>query len=77
MWDKDCLVFIEVRYRSKNAYGDAADSVNISKQKKLLKTVLFYLTKNKLHDQHPCRIDVVAIDNIHIEWIKNAIQNQV
>ena len=37
------LVFVEVRYRKQASYGSAAASVTLSKQKKLLATVQFFL----------------------------------
>ena len=77
MQDKHCLVFIEVRYRQNKYYGSAAESITISKQKKLIRSALLYCQKYKV--QSPWRIDVVAItpasldQPLDINWIPSAI----
>ncbi len=79
MQDKDVLVFIEVRARSSNGYGGALSSVTLSKQRKLVKTALYYLLKHNLHDKLPMRFDVVSLDGAQwqITWIKNAFDADV
>lgn len=74
MQDKDYIVFVEVRARSSLAYGNAAESVNINKQRKLIKTAMFYLTSHKLQEKCACRFDVLTLDGVppKINWIKNA-----
>lgn len=71
MQDSDTLVFIEVRYRKNDNYGDAAESVGREKQRKLVFTANQYLI------EHPCdtptRFDVVALTgNQTPQWITNA-----
>ena len=74
MLDGQTLVFVEVRARSHDRYGDGAMSVIASKQRKLLKACSHYLVSHGKYDKIPCRIDVVSLDNQgNIEWIKNAI----
>ncbi|PHS71057.1 MAG: YraN family protein [Methylophaga sp.] len=77
MIDQDTLVFIEVRYRRSAKYGSALESVNHTKQSRIIHTAEFYL------QQHPAeysqyRFDVVAInpikESINISWVKNAFQ---
>ena len=75
------LIFVEVRSRKKSRYGNAASSVNITKQQKLIKTALVYLQKFKSPPN--TRFDVIAIDhhtgddlNAHIQWIQNAFESQ-
>lgn len=79
MRDKETLVFIEVRARTSNAYGGALSSVTISKQRKLVKTALYYLLKHNLHDKLPTRFDVVSLDGAQqqITWVKNAFDADV
>ncbi len=74
MQEDKTLVFIEVRYRNTHKFGGAAASVNLQKQRKIIRTAEHYLQKN--YQQLPaCRLDVVAIDkNKKIDWIKNAIE---
>lgn len=74
MNDKNTLVFVEVRYRKNNHYGDAKESITYKKQQKLQITALHYMQKNNLDRQ--ARFDVIAItgnnNNLCFEWIKNA-----
>jgi putative endonuclease len=77
MQDNQYLVFIEVRYRSQTNYGSSLESINYTKQVKLIKTAEYYLLTSK---KPPCkaRFDVVAIDKINnipnIQWLKNVIE---
>lgn len=72
------IVFTEVRARKKNNLVDSLQSVNASKQKKLIKTALYYLQTNSKLMDYPARFDVIAITNSHAEsqinWIKDAFQ---
>ena len=76
MRDKEVIVFVEVRFRHNNHYGNGAESVTIHKQSKLIKTAQTYLMKNKL-DEVACRFDVIGLSgNLkkpEIEWLVNAI----
>lgn len=54
------LVFVEVRFRTNAHYGNATESVDWKKQRKLRRTVLHYLQKNAT--ARTCaRIDVVGV----------------
>jgi len=54
------LVFVEVRYRSNQHHGNATESVDWKKQRKLRRTGLHYLQKNA--DIDTCaRIDVIGV----------------
>ncbi len=76
MWDKETLVFIEVRFRAQISYATPAETVNAVKQQKILKTARYYLWVNALHAQAACRFDVLAITGPlakpHIQWIQAA-----
>jgi putative endonuclease len=76
MQDGVYLVFVEVRMRRSSTYGSALESVNYSKQKKIIKAASLYLSVNKLHEKYPVRFDVVSLQGIppKIEWIKCAFQ---
>ena len=70
MRDKTCLIFVEVRFRSRDHFGSGAESVSFQKQQRLIKTAQFYLLR---YPQNvPCRFDVLAIRPQNIDWIKNA-----
>ena len=74
MRDGDYLVFVEVRARCSNLFGGPLASVTASKQKKIIKTALCYLSATKSHDKPPVRFDVLGIEGTpsRVTWIKNA-----
>lgn len=75
MQDKDTLVFIEVRHRKQNDYVSGIESINISKQRKIIKAAKYYLLTHKLTNKFSCRFDVVIsehIDKQQFLWIKDA-----
>lgn len=78
MRDDNTIVFAEVRARKQHNLVDSLQSVNASKQKKLIKTALYYLQINQKLMDYPARFDVIAITNSHTEshinWIKDAFQ---
>lgn len=74
MRHNDELVFVEVRLRKHRQFANAAESVTIAKQKKLVKTAAYYLQQQQLSEKANCRFDVIAFAESHQppEWIKNA-----
>jgi len=74
--DKDSLIFVEVRYRKKNAYGGAGASVDRKKQQKIIRTASLYLQKKNITNKVSCRFDVFAIQGdsgrLTYDWIKDA-----
>lgn len=81
MQDNEFLVFVEVRYRNRTQYGHPLETINYAKQKKIIKTIQFFLMQYPKYSQLPCRIDAIAINSQtpsgqeQINWIKNAIQS--
>lgn len=71
MKHKESLVFIEVRYRKNREFGGAAASITRSKQRKIIRTALFYQQK---HAPQSCmRFDVVAIEGDNeLQWFPSA-----
>ncbi|MBK1721733.1 YraN family protein [Thiocystis violacea] len=71
MRDGGVLVFVEVRYRRSAQHGSAAETVDVRKQRRLIKTAGHYLQYNPT--SRPCRFDVVAITgDDQVQWIRNA-----
>ena len=71
MQDQDALVFVEVRYRQNDHHGNAAASVTPVKQKRIIRTALFY--QQRRAPNASMRFDVVAIDGDNEpQWIRNA-----
>lgn len=72
MLDECQLVFVEVKFRSTNSRGCAAEHFTSKKRKKLERAINCYLLQKKLNPHHTnFRIDVVAIDGEQVNWIKN------
>lgn len=75
MKDRECVVFVEVRYRKKQGFGSSAESVTWLKQKKLIRTANYYLVSCKIWSKVSCRFDVLAMDSSDlnaVQWIKDA-----
>jgi putative endonuclease len=68
----DCLVFVEVKYRTKNDFGLPQEAVTKFKQRKIINTAFVYLKSvNKKYSNY--RFDVLAVSNDNkIVHIKNA-----
>lgn len=76
MHDKKEVVFIEVRSRSYTTFGTAIESINKTKQQKVIKSAVCYLQKRKWLDKVNYRFDVVGCSPTTIEWIKNAFSDE-
>lgn len=79
MEDGSCLVFIEVRYRKPNRFASAALSVNLRKQRKLIKAASFFLCRNTRLADRVVRFDVVALDGPSesestLQWLRDAFR---
>lgn len=70
--DGDALVFVEVRQRAGRTHGGAAASITPAKIGRIVRAAQFYLLR--FTPLPPCRIDVVAIDGEHLDWLRDAIQ---
>lgn len=53
-------VFIEIKTRSSNQFGEPQEAVHAQKQAKLMKIAAWYLKKKKLSDT-PIAFDVIAV----------------
>ena len=73
MRDGACVVFVEVKARSRTRYGTPAEFVTASKQKLLTLAAQAYLMKEGLLDS-PARFDVVEVylANGRVSHIENA-----
>jgi putative endonuclease len=72
--DGDTLVFVEVRLRRRSRFGDAADSITIAKERKLVAAAELYLTR--FARTPPCRFDAVLLEGLdarRIEWRRDVI----
>ena len=75
MRDGDSLVFVEVRYRRKAAFGGAAESVSSAKQARIIHCAKCYMMQHRAWNE-PARFDVVCIEGAaprpRIAWIPSA-----
>ena len=73
----ETLVFIEVKSRRSEAYGDPQLAVGHEKQKKISRIAMHYLEEKRLRHR-PARFDVVAVKLLSsghkIELIRNAFE---
>ena len=76
MQDDSVIVFIEVRYRLSANFTSSVESVDVKKQRKIIKTAELFLQKNPKYQDSICRFDVVGLENSlkspTINWITNA-----
>lgn len=73
--DNTEIIFVEVKYRSSNSHGTAAEMVTSKKQQRLQRAAMMWLQDNDPKTERPCRFDVITITNKNytdIEWIQNA-----
>jgi len=73
--DGDSIVFIEVKSRKSETFGEPQEAVGLEKQKKLSRISLHYLQQRHLETCN-ARFDVMAVkllpDGTRIELIQNA-----
>lgn len=70
--DKNTLVFVEVKYRKNDSFGEPYASVDFRKQKKIRDSAVIYLMSKDLYERIPCRFDCISICGNKINWIKDA-----
>ena len=66
------LCFIEVKYRNSTVNGFPEEAVTKNKQHIIYRVAMFYLKKNGIGFESPCRFDVVSILDEKITLYKNA-----
>jgi len=71
--DKNCIVFVEVKYRRTNQYGDALMAVGYAKQKKICRCAEVYCMYHPWVSQ--VRYDVIGITDTKVKWIQNAFEH--
>ncbi|RUM49688.1 MAG: YraN family protein [Hydrogenothermus sp.] len=69
--NKDTLVFVEVRSKSYNKFGNPEETIDKTKQRKIINTAKVFL-KNYNLDFEEIRFDVIAILEENINHIENA-----
>ncbi len=67
----DTWIFVEVKTRTASQEPSAADSITLSKQKKMINAALSYMKKYRLEGEN-MRFDAILIEAGKIEWIPGA-----
>ncbi len=72
--DGNALVFVEVRSRGRQDFGNAAESITLAKQRRIIAAARHYLAE--LPHMPACRFDVVTLDaGGEPAWIKSAFED--
>jgi putative endonuclease len=72
MTENEALVFVEVRLRSNEQYGGAAESITPRKQQRIILAARYYLAHH-VRVLPICRFDAVLLSSNHpVEWIRDA-----
>lgn len=72
------LVFVEVRARSNQRFGGAANSIDPRKQKRIILTAQHYLQRHKECHRRSCRFDVITFEppqsgrSRPVHWFRSA-----
>lgn len=67
------LIFIEIKYRSSDTFGNPLEAVNRKKQIRISKAAMQYYAQNGYEEGISCRFDVIAIyKDGTIQHIENA-----
>lgn len=79
MLDGSCLVFVEVRYRTRAGFGSAVETVDRHKRARLVAAAAKFLAAHKAYRYHTCRFDVVGIEpdaggTTRIDWRRDAFR---
>jgi len=75
MLDGEVLVFVEVRQRGRADFGDALDSVDLRKARKLALAAQLYLQRHPHHGARACRFDVLGFNaDAAPRWLRHAFR---
>ena len=66
------LVFIEVKYRADERFGAPEEAVTYGKQQRIIATAKYYMYKNRISFDTPCRFDVAGVQGEEIRITENA-----
>jgi len=65
--DGDILVFVEVKTRAQDHYGDPLEAVDRRKQRQIARVAEEFVEEHRLHDR-PIRFDVVGVRRRGWRW---------
>jgi putative endonuclease len=69
------IVYVEIKFRSSDRYGDPLEAVDVRKQKRISRVAAYHYARYGAQDAKPCRFDVIGIyGNGCIRHIENAFE---
>jgi putative endonuclease len=60
-WDRETLVFVEVKTRAGERFGSPEESVTTSKQRQIRRLAEGFLMRFRIPSDTPCRFDVISL----------------
>lgn len=66
------ICFIEVKFRTNDAFGSPLEAVDRKKQKQIRKVAIHYLMCHGGNEWTPCRFDVIAYQGEDVTHLENA-----
>ena len=60
-WDRETLVFVEVKTRAGEGFGTPEESVTASKQRQIRRLAEGFLARFRIPSDTPCRFDVISL----------------
>jgi putative endonuclease len=73
-FDRDTLVFVEVKLRQNQNYASAGESITYSKQQRILRTAQYFLYTHPQYQNCDLRFDGVLFSQINHppDWVQSA-----
>jgi len=77
--DKDLLLIVEVRQRTRRDFGGALASVTWRKRRKIIAATRYFLQVHREWRAHAVRFDVIAVEGApegahQVNWIRDAFR---
>ncbi len=69
--EKGFLVFVEVKRRDTDSFGDPLDAITAIKKRHMIRSALFYMKSHRLGEGR-VRFDVIGIGTKGIKLVRNA-----
>lgn len=66
------IIFVEVKYRNSNLFGEPEESISSSKIRHICRTARIYIAQKNLYEDFSFRFDVISIKGSKINHIKSA-----
>ncbi len=68
------LVFVEVKFRSDARKGYGSEAVDVRKQRRIIRCAAWYMGREQIPENTPCRFDVLSFLGEQPTLIQNAFE---